>query len=265
MGFMGMCSVNSERPRFSRKRPDLAVDRRRSVSRALWADLSLPAELRDALWSDPDQLIKSGKMLKDGDRCTVVRIARPSTEVDGPEGAAPREHGLVLKRYNLKGAAHTAVHWFMRSRAMWCWVNGHAVMGAGLPTPTPLACVEDRRAGVLRGKSWFLSSYVEGTSLRDLVQKKMAGPDQLGPLASQFARIWRELGALRVSHGDMKASNFIIDPQDLLWLIDLDGMRRYHAPLLFRRERRNDIACFMRNWENDPKVAAIFRSRLGPV
>jgi hypothetical protein len=42
-------------------------------------------------------------------------------------------------------------------------------------------------------------------------------------------------------------------------------MRRYHAPLLFRRERRNDMACFMRNWHDDPKAAEVFRSRLGPV
>jgi hypothetical protein len=233
----------------------------------MWVDFSLPKSVRDALWSDPDQLINSGAMLKDGDRCTVVKVDLPATEIvePGTEDGSDTGQSLVLKRYNLKGAGHTAVHWFMRSRAMWCWINAHAVTGAGLPTPKPLACVEDRRFGALREKSWFLCSYVHGTSLRDLVQNKSTGSDELGPLATQFARIWRELGALRVSHGDMKASNFVIDPQGVLWLIDLDGMRRYHAPLLFRRERRNDMACFMRNWQDDPKAAEVFRSRLGPV
>ena len=75
--------------------------------------------------------------------------------------------------------------------------------------------------------------------------------------------MWQDLGALRLGHGDMKATNFIVDPAGKLWLIDLDGMRRYRTGPLLRAERRKDLARFMRNWQERPEVAAIFRARIG--
>jgi hypothetical protein len=170
---------------------------------------------------------------------------------------------LVLKRYNLKDHFHTAVHWFMRSRARWSWCNARLLTGAGLHTPTPLACVDERRIGLLRQRSYLLTSLVPGVSLHELVFRKLADEAQLQQLAKQFVRIWGELGALRIGHGDMKASNFIVDPQGILWMVDLDGMRVYRSALLFRRERRNDLATFLYNWQDHPQVAGLFRTRLG--
>src|SRR6267142_2040483 len=128
-----MCPGNTS-PRFARK---AMIARRRSIRASLWHDSSLPSSLVERLWNDPDQLIAHGSMLKDGDRCTVVRL-----DLDG--------RLLVLKRFNLKDRVHTAVHAFMRSRARWCWSNGLLLHAADVPTPRPLACLDERRAGLLR-------------------------------------------------------------------------------------------------------------------
>jgi len=221
-----------------------------SLKLAAWFDPTLPSSLVDELWNDPEGLMRTGDMLKQGDRCTVVKLHHP-------DGA------LVLKRYNLKGSLHTALHWFMRSRARWCWVNARLAARAGLPTPAPLACLDERRLGLLRQRSYFLTSFIPGLSLRDLVEKKLANESKLRHLADQFVRIWGKLGTLRIGHGDMKASNFIVDPAGTLWMIDLDGMRMYGSNPLYRRERRNDLECFLYNWQKHPDVAAIFRTRLG--
>jgi hypothetical protein len=235
--------------------------RRRALDRAAWFNPSLPIGLADTLWTDPESLMRSGTMLKDGDRCTVVRIDPPATDVASPGAATP----LVLKRYNLKDQFHTAVHWVIRSRARWSWCNARLLIGAGLRTPTPLACLDERRAGLLRRRSYLLTSFVPGVSLRELVFKKLADDAQLRRVAEQFVKIWGELGALRIGHGDMKASNFVVDPQGMLWMIDLDGMRVYRSSLLFRRERRNDLSTFLYNWQDHPQVAALFRTRLGAM
>ena len=227
------------------------LEQRRSLRRVMSTDRSsIPASLRSALWSDPSGLIASGEMLKDGDRCTVVAVTDESWRG-------------VLKRYNLKDPLHTTVHAVMRSRARWSWRNGWRLIESGVPTPRPVAMVEDR-VGPLRLKSYLLTEFVEGRPLRD-VMSEAGATEAVEPLVGQFLRIWEQLGGLRASHGDMKDTNFIVDPTGQLWLVDLDGMR-FHAPgPLFDRARRRDFAIFMRNWTRPwipVETARLFRARL---
>lgn len=215
----------------------------------------------ERLWNEPDQVMASANMLKDGDRCTVVRVSGDSSAALNAKVADPNT--CTLKRYNLKTRLHTAVHLPLRSRARWSWLNGRRLIAAGIPTPMPLACIEERRHGFLHLRSYLLTEFVPGRALLDLVQAGEARGPMLADLARQFTRIWQTLGQLRAGHGDMKATNFIVDPQEKLWLIDLDGLRIHRSGLLLRRERRNDLVRFMRNWHDRPEVAAVFRARIG--
>ena len=230
----------------------LVMDHRRSLRARLVHDSTLPERLVERLWANPDQLITEGIMLKDGDRCTVVRI-----------DSFPNVGTMVFKRYNLKGRFHTMVHRFMRSRARWCWQSAELLRDAGLPTPRPLAYLEERRGMVLRERSYLLTEFIPGVSLGAFLTRRDANESTIRDLADQFCRIWRELNALRLGHGDMKATNFIVDPEARLWLIDLDGMRTYPRGPMLRADRRKDITRFMRNWQETPEVAAIFRARIG--
>ncbi len=204
-----------------------------------------------ALRSGGDRLLEGARVLKEGDRCTVVRL-----DADG--------QALVLKRYNLKRPFHTATHMLLRSRAAWCWINGHRLREAGLSTPEPLACCE-HRLGPLRFQSYLLMPFVEGPTLRDYVDHHAPSPAELDRVAAEFARIWSVLGSLRAGHDDTKATNFIVGADGSLWMLDLDGVRIGLPRLLLERARRNDLARFMRNWEDRPEVAAAFRARLGTV
>jgi hypothetical protein len=228
----------------------------------MWHDEQLPGAMVERLWEDPERLMASGAMLKDGDRCTVVRLGGSSGR-RGKTGEVGAQGALVLKRYNQRDWLHTAVHAVMRSRARWCWANGKVLLDGGLLTPTPLACVDERRHGVLRMRSYLLTEFAAGDSLTEFVEANESKADALRAIADEFTGIWRRLGQLRIGYGDMKASNFIVDRQKRLWLIDLDGMRVYRTGPWFRRERRNDLASFMRNWQAKPGVAEVFRLRLG--
>lgn len=223
---------------------------RRSMSRAIWHVDDLATEFVDELETNPDQAVSAGSLLKDGDRCTVVRLDRD-------------DQSFVLKRYNAKGALHTATHLLLRSRAQWSFLNGRRLIAGGLPTPRPLACVEERSRGMLKMRSFLLTEFIAGPSLREAVDSDVMSLEDLRELAKQFARIWQALGQLRIGHGDMKATNFIIGAEKRLWLIDLDGMRVYKSGTMLRRERRKDLARFMKNWQDQPEVAAAFRARIG--
>ena len=221
--------------------------RRRAFHASLWHDADAPVELLDALWEDPDRLVATAQSLKEGDRCTVVRIDHEGRPV-------------VLKRYNLRGPMHTSVHAVMRSRAAWSLLNAHRVRRGGLLTPRPLACLETRR-GVLRARSFLLTDFIAGPTLLDLVGAGGVASDRLERLATSFAGIWQKLGELRLGHGDMKAANFIVGDDDRLWMIDLDGMRRYppaYAEPLLQRQRAKDRERFMQNWTTSPEVREAF-------
>src|SRR5205085_1042208 len=120
-----------------------------------------------------------------------------------------------------------------------------------------------RRSGIVRGRSYLLTEFVAGTPLREFVARQKPGAEIVRNLAEQFCQIWRGLGTLHGGHGDMKESNFLVDPQNRLWMIDRGGMRVYPVGPLLHSERRKDIARFMRNWQEMPEVAAIFRARIG--
>jgi len=221
---------------------------RQTLSRVMWADDAAPREVVESLWTEPDALVERGMMLKDGDRTTLVQLF-----VD--------TKSYVLKRFNLRGPIHTAAHVAIRSRAAWCWRNAQMLFEAGIPTPKPLAAMECR-AGPLRLRSFFLFEHVEGQRLLDAVRNNRLKRAELEAVADQFATIWERLGELRAAHGDMKATNFIIDREQRMWLIDLDSMRVCRSDAMLNRERRKDSDRFMRNWADMPEVEAIFRARI---
>jgi hypothetical protein len=227
--------------------PSRVVDAvRRDWSRLLRRAAAAPADLVEQLWTDPDRLVARGAMLKDGDRCTVVRL-----DTDGGRG--------VLKRFNLKGPLHTATHGVLRSRAMWCWRSAHRLREMGFLTPSPWAMLE-RRFGALRGRSYFLGEHVEGTSIETLIRARRA--DELHDLARQMAELFRRLGEHRVAHGDLKASNFLQDAAGRIWMIDLDGVRFGLPPLIYERRRATDRRSFLRNFVDAPEKLAVFESAL---
>lgn len=227
---------------------------RRVLRGGAWVDEGVLSRL----WEDPDGLVASGTPVKEGDRTTIVRVGRG--EGPGGEGGG----AWILKRFNRKGALHTTVHAGMRLRAAWCWRNAARLEAAGIRTARAGAMLEER-FGPLRGRSFFLSEAVEGRPLLDAARD--AGLDETGlrGLATRFGEIWRRLGEARMAHGDMKATNFIVEPDGGIAVIDLDGMRRVAPGPWWTRSRAKDRRRFLRNWEDpsvNPATALAFRDAI---
>ncbi|MCZ6837083.1 MAG: hypothetical protein O7G85_15000 [Planctomycetota bacterium] len=211
-----------------------SIQNRSTIRQKLWYDERLDKVFVDRLWAQPDLLISEGTMLKDGDRSTVVRHDA-------------KDRSYTIKRYKAMGLGHTITHGVLRTRASWSWINGRRVIASGLNTPRPLACLEIR-LGPLRGRSFFVSDYIEGEILLDLVRDGGLDRARLESLATVMGEIWKTLGQKGLSHGDMKATNFIAMDDNSLWLLDLDGMRQPLVRPWFKRQRAKDRARFMKNW-----------------
>ena len=52
----------------------------------------------------------------------------------------------------------------------------------------------------------------------------------------------------KISHGDMKASNFLYWNNKIV-VLDLDGMRRHRSQRVFKKAIKKDFDRFLKNWK----------------
>ena len=197
-------------------------------------DRTLPLEIVEQLWADPDGIIRDGEILKAGSRCTVVRVAGPSAT-------------WVLTRYNLCGGLHTASHAFLQTRARQCWLTGLRLNRAGVSTPCPVAYIEDRW-GPLHGRSYLLTNFIAGTKLSSRLKRAEPTPQMVDNIMRQISGLWQRFQQLGVSHGDMRLANLLIDTDGRLWVIDLDSMRHHRWKGSCQRAHAKDVARFAHNF-----------------
>jgi len=186
--------------------------------------------LLQALIDRPDAVLAEGQRLKSGGTCTVAGVQLGDSRV-------------VVKRYNLKHWRHALSRAWRPSRAWHSWREGHRLDFYGIATPRPLAVIEER-LGPLRGRAFLVSEHCPGASLLDVLD---AGQVPDPALAAALLELFGQLHALRISHGDLKASNLLWDAGRVV-LIDLDAMRQHTSPAGFARAWQRDRARFLRNW-----------------
>ena len=203
-----------------------------------------------AFLNNPDAVLKEGRMLKDGNSSTVLLI-----ELSG--------RPLVVKRYNMKNMWHALRRSYRQSRAWVSWRNAHLLKSIGVNTPNPVAMME-KRLGPLRSVSYILTEYVDGTDIHHLLNSDKAGEIDLFGLVKQFGELLRKFASSSISHGDFKATNFILSDKGL-FIADLDAVRSHRLKWKFKKAFREDLVRLMQNWNNSPHIAAIFQDEISKI
>ena len=175
------------------------------------------------LLADEEGLFSGGEVLKSGNSATVVRV-------DGPTR-------YVVKRFNIKSPAH-GVRRMLRlmPRYRRAWVSGQLLRFLEIPTARPLALLE-RRYGPLRGVAFLIQEDLSGEHLAAEVSERGLTDAR----CEEITRLFCLLKLAGISHGDTKATNFVIH-RDRVHLIDLDAMR------LDVGGSHADIQRFLDNW-----------------
>ncbi len=202
-----------------------------------------------ALLADPDAAFAAPQTewLKRGNTASVVRLVAGG-------------RSLVIKRYNLKGVGHWLRRCWRPSRAWHSWRNAQRLMLWGLPTPRPVALLESR-FGWLCGRAWYVSEYVPGEPLG--VALTAASPARRVVLLERLGHLLAGLARLRLSHGDLKATNLLVDHDNQLMLLDLDAMRRHRWAGAFERALARDLTRLRANWADQPALLAQLDRALG--
>lgn len=207
-------------------------------SRQFTALLRTEADWLDALLQRPDALIDAGQKYKDGGTCTVARV-----EFAG--------RLLVIKRYNIKSAAHALSRAWRPSRAWHSWRAGHLLLHLGIATPLPLVLHEER-FGPFRRRAFLVNEFCPGKSLLEhLAPDAIPGEAEARSLCALFDALRR----MQLSHGDLKATNLLWQAGRVV-LIDLDGVRQHRSLQRWQRAWQRDRARFLANW---PSGSVLYR------
>lgn len=127
---------------------------------------------------------------------------------------------------------------FQRPRARRAWHAANALLVRGLPTPRPLALVEERRWGLLR-RSYLITEHLQRAStlaahMHDRFVMGNAGGAEIREIEGKLAETLAMLYAESIYHSDLKATNILvgIDPERVLvfHFADLDGIQLWRNP-----------------------------------
>lgn len=187
-----------------------------------------------------DAEMAAGTLLKDGNTATVALV-------DSPIGP------LVVKRYNIKHFWHGVTRLFRKSRAWISWANSHRLEFLGIKTVSPVALVEER-FGPLRSRAYFVTEYIEAPDASTLDEPR---DDQV----YSIVELLKNLSEAGVTHGDLKASNFLLSDEGAV-IIDLDSMMEHGDRRQRSRAEKKDRERFMKNWESKPSIERRFTDLL---
>ena len=125
-----------------------------------------------------------------------------------------------------------------------CSLSGQRLLQfLGIATPAPLGMIEER-FGALRRRAFLLNEFCPGISLLNYLSAERVPDDDI---AQAITYLFQTLHAMRISHGDLKASNLLWH-ENRVFVIDLDAMTQHASANGYARAWRRDRARLLRNW-----------------
>lgn len=179
------------------------------------------------------ETMNRGALLKNGSKSFVSRVILGDADV-------------VIKGYRHLGLLHSLRHTLQGSRAKRAWLIGNRLCRLAIPTPRPLAYLDEYH-GPLLWRSYFIYEYVSGPGLYAVLNDPAVPELRKRHLIAQVLNMLQRLSEQGISHGDLKHSNMICCDGDVFF-IDLDAMRQNFGPAWLKQYRYNrDKARFLRD------------------
>jgi len=195
--------------------------------------------------ASPDTYIEKGRLLKNGNSATVAKVSLGG-------------HPLVIKRYNIKNHLHALQRCLRPSRAMRSWENAHMLKFLGVPTPQPIAVVEERWC-FFRKRAYLITEYLPGPTLDQVIASGDRDCRLKTAWLQKIGIMLQHMTSARLSHGDFKATNFLLANEEV-FLIDLDGMKRHRSSVAFQRAFSKDLRRLEHNWRTNKAVRKKFKA-----
>lgn len=187
----------------------------------------------------------SAKILKAGRSATVVKVTL---------GNQP----FVVKRYNLKNFWHRMRRLFRPTRAYTSWRLAQKLNLFGVATAKPVAFIE-KRFLCLRSQSYYITEYIPGEHASDFFNHLLFQEEKMNQMVHRIVLLLKNIAKLEITHGDLKASNILINKCEQPFMIDLDGAREHASLSSLKSSWRKEIKRFLQNFYHQPQVLEKFK------
>jgi heptose I phosphotransferase len=201
-----------------------------------------------------------------------IFLKDPETILQGPATKILKaDHSLRVMRVTISGRHFVVKHFHHKNilkgikyhlfftRAYLCWKNARQLKMAKISAPLPVGVIE-KRFGFLRGNSYFIAEYKAGKQLEHFFADSVT-PEQLMFAGDKIKKLFGDLANARATHGDLKASNLLMDGKELI-LLDLDSVRFHRRKWRWKKFARRDQKRFLKNWEAHPEIYEYFSGML---
>lgn len=183
-----------------------------------------------------------GDVLKPGSRSTVTEVII-------------HDEVYVLKLYKRLSLRRRLRYALTQTRARQSWQMGITMAELGIPVACPLAILEWFSMGIPTHSS-LLMHKIDGPSLTDFI--KTANPDATAHIVTQLSNVFSLMKRHRITHGDLKSDNILIDKNLQPHFIDLDASIKHRHSRSYEKHQQKDQIRFMKNWQKLPEVAQAF-------
>jgi tRNA A-37 threonylcarbamoyl transferase component Bud32 len=217
---------------------------KRKLKRFAVFDRQLYGEKFEVLWEDPESVLESGRLVKSG-RSAEVRLI----ELGGKK--------YVIKKYHFKNYIHCFFRSFLPTRAEISWRNGVLLRFLSIPTPRPVALVENR-FGPFRGESYIVTEWIDGEHAWAWFVEGERSSESLDQTVGKVTIILNSLRRTWISHGDLKATNLIISNGEP-FLIDLDAMVSWRHRVGFEKQFNKDLSHFLGSWRGQERILDLLK------
>lgn len=167
---------------------------------------------------------------------------------------------LVSKHYRLERFATRLLALLGQSRAARSHRNGLRLLAAGVRTPRPYFHLTV--GGILPRSAVLVTAFQQGRQLPDYLGDH---PESQPRLIEQLTTLTTTLQANRLSHGDYHAKNILVDGDEDLIIVDLDGVRSHSVTFRLRRRYLRDRQRMIGSLKDFPNFARQLDAALPPA
>ena len=133
----------------------------------------------------------------------------------------------VVKESRGAMVLRTVRHTLLRRRYRRPWLAAHHLRANGVGVPEPLAFVEKKRLGLVRGTTYvfqYLAGQVNSEEFLLSLLKQGAGADVIGGFLDRLAESINSIEAAGAHHTDLSGKNIFTREGDRFFFIDLDAV-----------------------------------------
>ncbi|MBP9721980.1 MAG: hypothetical protein KBD64_02345 [Gammaproteobacteria bacterium] len=166
---------------------------------------------------------------------------------------------FVIKYYLpgsfLKQFARTLKSYLRLPRAVNSWCFANLLEQVNINTPSPIASIVFKKWFLLQD-SFYIMSYSENLGLANLSDTDLYTNTNTNiniNIIEQIISLLENLKTLRISHGDLKAANLVLENGQLV-VLDLDAMRKYRTNYFFKFSWQKDIKRILRCYKETPEL-----------